>query len=137
MFENELIEVGVKSEFRKNLGRLSLFYGNKATRPIEEIMTKCVLNDEQTGKLYVQIKAITNRLEGGSQIQQLINVECIDDFAGSPELIMTFFYNQDSDTFKFKLPLTINKFFEPTEMNSESFFSRWKNLAGYSIVFSS
>lgn len=29
-----------------------------------------------------------------------------------------------------KLPLTINKFFEPTEMNAESFFARWKNLGG-------
>ncbi|XP_037894528.1 AP-2 complex subunit alpha-like [Glossina fuscipes] len=25
---------------------------------------------------------------------------------------------------------TINKFFEPTEMNADSFFARWKNLSG-------
>lgn len=34
-----------------------------------------------------------------------------------------------------KLPLTINKFFEPTEMNGESFFARWKNLGGYIKFF--
>lgn len=29
LFENDLIQIGVKSEFRQNLGRLGLFYGNK------------------------------------------------------------------------------------------------------------
>ena len=28
-----------------------------------------------------------------------------------------------------KLPVTPNKFIEPTEMNSEAFFARWKNLS--------
>jgi len=27
-----------------------------------------------------------------------------------------------------KVPISINKFMEPTEMNSDSFFARWKNL---------
>lgn len=29
LFENDLIQIGVKSEYRQNLGRLGLFYGNK------------------------------------------------------------------------------------------------------------
>ena len=29
LFENDLVQIGVKSEFRQNLGRLNLFYGNK------------------------------------------------------------------------------------------------------------
>lgn len=41
---------------------------------------------------------------------------------------MTFVYNNVPQKILVKLPLTINKFFEPTEMNSESFFARWKNL---------
>ena len=28
-----------------------------------------------------------------------------------------------------KLPISVNKFMEPTEMNGEAFFSRWKNLS--------
>jgi hypothetical protein len=31
LFENDLIQIGVKSEFRQNLGRLGLFYGNKTS----------------------------------------------------------------------------------------------------------
>ena len=29
LFENSLIQIGVKSEYKQNLGRISLFYGNK------------------------------------------------------------------------------------------------------------
>lgn len=29
LFENDLLQIGVKSEFKQNLGRISLFYGNK------------------------------------------------------------------------------------------------------------
>lgn len=29
LFENDLVQIGVKSEFRQNLGRIALFHGNK------------------------------------------------------------------------------------------------------------
>lgn len=35
LFENEVIQIGVKSEFRQNLGRLGLFYGNKTSFPLQ------------------------------------------------------------------------------------------------------
>lgn len=34
LFENEMLQIGVKSEFRQNLGRLGLFYGNKTQIPL-------------------------------------------------------------------------------------------------------
>lgn len=47
-----------------------------------------------------------------------------------PTLTILFLYNGVQQRLSLKLPLTINKFFEPTEMNSEAFFTRWKNLSG-------
>lgn len=48
----------------------------------------------------------------------------------SPTLDISFRYNGAQQKLNVKLPITVNKFFEPTEMNSESFFARWKNLGG-------
>lgn len=48
--------------------------------------------------------------------------------ADTPGLTVSFVYNNAPQKLLVKLPLTINKFFEPTEMNAESFFARWKNL---------
>ena len=34
LFENELIQIGVKAEYRLNLGRVGIFYGNKSITPL-------------------------------------------------------------------------------------------------------
>ncbi|XP_028136001.1 AP-2 complex subunit alpha [Diabrotica virgifera virgifera] len=128
LFENDLIQIGVKSEFRQNLGRLGLFYGNKTSTPIHNFMTTLQWPDENNVKLAIHIKPVEPVLEAGAQIQQMINAECMDDYTDSPSIAVTFVCNKMPHKINIKLPLTINKFFEPTEMNGESFFARWKNL---------
>lgn len=81
-------------------------------------------------KLNVQIKPVEPTLEAGAQIQQMLTAECVDDYADTPSIDITFRYNGVQQKLNVKLPLTLNKFFEPTEMNGESFFARWKNLGG-------
>lgn len=88
-------------------------------------------NTEEALKLNVQMKAVEPTLEAGAQIQQLLTAECIEDYADSPTIDISFRYNGTQQKFSIKLPLTVNKFFEPTEMNAESFFARWKNLSGW------
>jgi len=58
-----------------------------------------------------------------------VNVECVCEFDQQPDLNLTFTSNGVSQTLACKLPISINKFIEPTEMNGEAFFSRWKNLS--------
>ncbi|XP_063227909.1 AP-2 complex subunit alpha [Bacillus rossius redtenbacheri] len=128
LFENDLIQIGVKSEFRQNLGRLGLFYGNKTSFPLQNFSTNISYPDDLAEKLNLQVKPVAPILEAGAQIQQMINVECVDDFIDAPSMNITFIYNNVPQKLLVKLPLTINKFFEPTEMNGESFFARWKNL---------
>lgn len=145
LFENDLIQIGVKSEFRQNLGRLVMFYGNKTSVPMQSFVPSLLWADDQANKLSIQMKPVEPILEAGAQIQQMINAECIDDYTGeccffvfelnlivtfldSPSLVISFIYKNLPQKITVKLPLTINKFFEPTEMNAESFFARWKNL---------
>ncbi|CRL05770.1 CLUMA_CG018798, isoform A [Clunio marinus] len=130
LFENEMIQIGVKSEFRQNLGRLGLFYGNKTQVPLVNFQPVLQWSTENATKLNVQIKAVDSTLDAGAQIQQMITAECVDSYSDSPSLALSFRYNGTPQNFIIKLPLTVNKFFEPTEMNGESFFARWKNLGG-------
>ncbi|KAI5644256.1 AP-2 complex subunit alpha-2 [Phthorimaea operculella] len=128
LFENELIQIGVKSEFRQNLGRIGLFYGNKTQFPIQNVRPELHWTDLH--KLNVQMKPMEPVLEAGAQIQQMLTAECIEDFSDAPSMSVSFVYNNVPQKITMKLPLTLNKFFEPTEMNGESFFARWKNLGG-------
>lgn len=130
LFENELIQIGVKSEYRQNLGRLGLYYGNKTQVALQNFTVNLQWSTESSLKLNVQIKPVEPTLEPGLQVQQLLTAECIDDFQDQPSIDITFRYNGVPHNINVKLPLTVNKFFEPTEMNAESFFARWKNLGG-------
>lgn len=82
LFENEMIQIGVKSEFRQNLGRLGLFYGNKTQVPLVNFQPVLQWSSEEAKKLNVQIKAVDSTLDAGAQIQQMITAECIDSYSG-------------------------------------------------------
>lgn len=77
-----MIQIGVKSEFRQNLGRLGLFYGNKTQVPLVNFQPVLQWSAEDGTKLNVQIKAVDSTLDAGAQIQQMITAECIDSYSG-------------------------------------------------------
>lgn len=83
LFENDLIQIGVKSEFRQNLGRVGLFYGNKTQYALHSFQPQLSWSEENQAKLAVQVKPVDPVLEAGAQIQQMINAECIDDYSGA------------------------------------------------------
>uniref|UniRef100_A0A671RE59 AP-2 complex subunit alpha n=1 Tax=Sinocyclocheilus anshuiensis TaxID=1608454 RepID=A0A671RE59_9TELE len=70
LFENQLLQIGIKSEYRQNLGRIYLFYGNKTS--VQFVTFTTTLN--------VQSKPVEPLIEGGAQVQQVINIECLTDF---------------------------------------------------------
>uniref|UniRef100_A0A3Q3KXM4 AP-2 complex subunit alpha n=1 Tax=Mastacembelus armatus TaxID=205130 RepID=A0A3Q3KXM4_9TELE len=119
LFENQLLQIGIKSEYRQNLGRMYLFYGNKTSVQFANFTTT----------LNVQTKPVEPLVEGGAQIQQVLNIECLTDFSDAPLLNIKFRYGGALQNLTLKLPVTINKFFQPTEMSSHDFFQRWKQLS--------
>ncbi|CAG7726418.1 unnamed protein product [Allacma fusca] len=130
LFENDLLQIGVKAEYRVNLGRMTLFYGNKTAFPMLGFTPSIHCGSDLAPKLSVQVKPVDSTVEAGAQAQQLVNIECIEDFIEYPNLVVTFLYNNVQQKLNLKLPVTINKFFEASDMNGETFFARWKNLGG-------
>uniref|UniRef100_A0A3P9NI05 AP-2 complex subunit alpha n=1 Tax=Poecilia reticulata TaxID=8081 RepID=A0A3P9NI05_POERE len=126
LFENQLLQIGIKSEYRQNLGRMYLFYGNKTSVQFASFTTTVSC----PGELQTHILGIVEPLvEGGAQIQQVLNIECLTDFSDAPLLNIKFRYGGALQNLTLKLPVTINKFFQLTEMASQDFFQRWKQLS--------
>ncbi|RWS31256.1 AP-2 complex subunit alpha-2-like protein [Leptotrombidium deliense] len=128
LFENEFLQIGVKCEFKQNLGRISIFYGNKTSFQFQNFLPNISCQGDSATALQLQVKPVEPIIEAGAQVQQFINIECIDDFKDRPSLIIQFMCNGSPQKLNLEVPVTINKFFEPTAMTSESFFARWKNL---------
>uniref|UniRef100_A0A803T3Z7 AP-2 complex subunit alpha n=1 Tax=Anolis carolinensis TaxID=28377 RepID=A0A803T3Z7_ANOCA len=126
LFENQLLQIGVKSEFRQNLGRMYLFYGNKTSVQFQSFTpTVSYPGDLQSHILFVNGPLV----EGGAQVQQVLNIECLSDFTEAPLINIKFRYGGTLQNLTLKLPITVNKFFQATEMQSQDFFQRWKQLS--------
>uniref|UniRef100_A0A8B9HKL3 Clathrin adaptor alpha/beta/gamma-adaptin appendage Ig-like subdomain domain-containing protein n=1 Tax=Astyanax mexicanus TaxID=7994 RepID=A0A8B9HKL3_ASTMX len=119
LFESQLLQIGLKSEFRQNLGRMYIFYGNKTSTQFLNF----------SSSLNIHMKAADPVLDGGAQLQQILNIECISDFVEAPVLNIQFRYGGSTQNISVRLPVTLNKFFQPTEMTSQDFFQRWKQLS--------
>ncbi|XP_004381690.1 AP-2 complex subunit alpha-1 [Trichechus manatus latirostris] len=129
LFENQLLQIGVKSEFRQNLGRMYLFYGNKTSVQFQNFSPSVVHPGDLQTQLAVQTKRVAAQVDGGAQVQQVLNIECLGDFLTPPLLSVRFRYGGAPQSLTLKLPVTINKFFQPTEMAAQDFFQRWKQLS--------
>ncbi|XP_035317382.1 AP-2 complex subunit alpha-1 isoform X1 [Cricetulus griseus] len=129
LFENQLLQIGVKSEFRQNLGRMYLFYGNKTSVQFQSFSPTVVHPGDLQNQLAVQTKRVAAQVDGGAQVQQVLNIECLRDFLTPPLLSVRFRYGGTAQSLTLKLPVTINKFFQPTEMAAQDFFQRWKQLS--------
>uniref|UniRef100_F1RZ02 AP-2 complex subunit alpha n=1 Tax=Sus scrofa TaxID=9823 RepID=F1RZ02_PIG len=125
LFENQLLQIGLKSEFRQNLGRMFIFYGNKTSTQFLSFTPTLVCSDG----LQANILPVGPTVDGGAQVQQAVNIECLSDFAEAPVLSVQFRYGGTFQNVSVKLPITLNKFFQPTEMASQDFFQRWKQLS--------
>lgn len=129
LYENQLLQIGVKSEFRQNLGRMYLFYGNKTSVQFQSFTPTVSYPDDLQNQLNIQTKPVDPMVEGGAQVQQVLNIECLTDFDDAPLTNIKFRYGGTLQNITLKLPITINKFFQATEMPSQDFFQRWKQLS--------
>uniref|UniRef100_I3J6A4 AP-2 complex subunit alpha n=1 Tax=Oreochromis niloticus TaxID=8128 RepID=I3J6A4_ORENI len=123
IYENQLLQIGLKSEYRQNLGRMYVFYGNKTSTQFLSFSSSVSSSD-----LNIHPKAVDPVIEGGAQMQQILNIECVSDFSDAPVLNIQFRYGGALQNIAVKLPVMLNKFFQPTEMTSQDFFQRWKQL---------
>uniref|UniRef100_A0A8C8C5Y5 AP-2 complex subunit alpha n=1 Tax=Oncorhynchus tshawytscha TaxID=74940 RepID=A0A8C8C5Y5_ONCTS len=125
LYENQLLQIGLKSEFRQNLGRMYVFFGNKTSTQFMNFAASVVCQDALQFILFIPADPT---VDGGAQLQQILNIECVSDFVDAPVLNIQFRYGGTLQNIAVKLPITLNKFFQPTEMTSLDFFQRWKQL---------
>uniref|UniRef100_A0A665WD25 AP-2 complex subunit alpha n=1 Tax=Echeneis naucrates TaxID=173247 RepID=A0A665WD25_ECHNA len=126
IYENQLLQIGLKSEYRQNLGRIYVFYGNKTSTQFLSFTSSVTSPDSL--KTHILSTTVDPIIEGGAQVQQILNIECVSDFTDAPVLNVQFRYGGTLQNIAVKLPVMLNKFFQPTEMTSQDFFQRWKQL---------
>lgn len=128
LFENDILQVGIKSEFSETKGSVGIFYGNKTSSQFVNFSSSVHVPGDLNTRLQIDSSPPPPIVEGGAQMKQMVNVEIIMEFNDHPIVDIQFSVNGMSQRIALPLPLFASKFFTPTEMNSQDFFSRWKQL---------
>lgn len=68
LFENDLIQIGVKAEYRGHMGRVSLFYGNKSASMPFQCFTATVIPPSQP-KLLIQSNPVDSTIGPKDQVR--------------------------------------------------------------------
>ncbi|CAO3587223.1 unnamed protein product [Absidia cylindrospora] len=123
LFEDNQVQISVKSEYHGHQGRLALYISNKQSFPMSHITVQ--ISEHGSFQSNVAIPH-QHTIAPGAQVQRLVQVECQDVFTDPPSLFIGF----NDQMVHLKLPVALTKFQEPVEMDGQSFFKRWNQIGG-------
>lgn len=132
LFENQLLQVGVKHEYVGSQGRISVFFGNLSSAPLNHF--KAVVDDSD--HLRIQKQGTQGLLEDGcvvavrTQAKLLLLVEVMAPFDDAPAMRITFESQGMHHEYPLRLPIVATCFMEPVTLAPEAFMQRWKSLEG-------
>jgi len=127
LFENEVLKMEVKHEYKGSSGRMAVYYTNKSVGDFMQFSSII----PEVPFLKVQHQAPTNVIPVGGQVQHRILMECIQPFESAPGITVSFFAgNGVQHEYLLRLPVVVSCFFEPVVLNGPDFMARWKNLDG-------
>jgi len=137
LFENSLLQVGVKHEYVGAQGRISVFFGNLGKSPLTHF--RAIV--EETSHLRMQKQGTEGLFddshEGGcavelrTQAKLLLLVEVAAPFDDAPAMRITFETEEgEIHEYPLRLPIVATCFLEPVTLEAPAFMQRWKSLEG-------
>ncbi|CAM4780291.1 unnamed protein product [Rotaria magnacalcarata] len=128
IFENDLLQIGIKVEVAKHILGVEFYYGNKTNSNLTNIANTIKVTGDLESDIRFNIEPIKTGIDPKAQIKQSGTIECLKEFQELPIINLTFYYGNVLQKVDFLFPLYVNKFIERAEMDSNSFFLRWRNL---------
>ena len=134
LFENPIIQVGVKHEYRGSQGRVQIFFGNNSA---SSQMTNFKADIPSVPYLRVQaqgtdgITAGTATIAPKTQGKLQLMVEVLSPFADAAEIRLSFALDGVQYDYPLRLPVVATCFNSAvTDLDAGNFMQRWKALTG-------
>ena len=128
LYEDPQIQVGLRTEYRFEIGCIIIYYTNRASYPIGSLITTLEIQDPD------RLKANTKGLPGSEilpagQTQQMVMFEAKNVFEASPTIRISYAAGSHQ-TLILQLPIALHKYMDAAELSSDDFFKRWKQIGG-------
>lgn len=126
LYEDSLINIAVKSEYRRHLGCIILVFHNLSGSPLDSLSVE--VGNPVASKLSVSTKNFPHsRIPVGGTTQQVLILDARQPFNESPLIKVTFMAGTLKRLF-LRLPVAVDKFMEPTILSRDDFFTRWNQM---------
>ncbi|KAJ0398698.1 hypothetical protein ATCC90586_003189 [Pythium insidiosum] len=126
LFENDVLQIGVKHEYRGSQGRVGLFFGNKTAEPLAAFKVAV----DATPAFRMQCEEVPSTVGGKQQVKQQIMIEAMTPFVSAPALKVSFSRAGATHQYSLALPSQAVAFLEPVKLSGEDFMKRWAALEG-------
>jgi len=127
LYEDTTIQIGCKMEYQKNNGKITLFYGNRSTAEL----TNFSFSIGSTPYLSaIDVREAPSSLPAGSQLSQIIMVQCGEAFGTNPQATISFSQAGVVKRLSVDIPVIMTKFFSGATFTGEDFMKRWGAIAG-------
>lgn len=128
LYEDDQIQIGVKSRYQGHIGQLAVYIGNKISAPLTSFTTTIhVVDPDALSVTFAKMPPST--ISPRTQAQQLLHVECKKMFSAPPILSVSYLAGSHQ-TIAVRLPVVVTKFFEHVKLGQSDFFERWKLIGG-------
>jgi AP-2 complex subunit alpha len=128
LYEDDQIQIGVKSRYQGHIGQIAVYIGNKVSAPLTSFTTTIHVNDPDALSVTFA-KMPPSTITPRAQAQQLLHVECKKMFSTPPSLSVSYLAGSHQ-TIAVRLPVVVTKFFEHVKLGQSDFFERWKLIGG-------
>lgn len=141
LFENTLLQVGVKHEYVGAQGRISVFFGNVSEKSAKTPLHHFRVVVDEVEHLRIQKQGtqglLDDDVDGGctvavrTQAKLLLLVEVTAPFDDAPAM-RVMFETEDGARHEYplRLPVVATCFMEPVTLEPAAFMQRWKSLEG-------
>lgn len=124
VMEDSVLVISMKSEYHGPKGRIALYYGNKGG----SVISQTRIDIKQIQEVKVEYSVLAPLITPGNQIAQYVTITCLEPFQKEIQASFYFEYEKKSYRFNFRLPIVTQKFVEPYQLNSQTFFQQWKTI---------
>jgi AP-2 complex subunit alpha len=128
LYEDPQIQIGLRSEYRSELGCIILYFTNRSSSAIHSFTT--TLDNRSAETLKTDIKGLPDTtIQPESQTQQTIMFEAKNVFTDPPTIRVSYLAGA-LQALTLQLPVVLHKYMDPAALGAEDFFKRWKQIGG-------
>jgi len=125
LYEDDMLQIGVKSEFVGREGQLAVFYGNKGNAALQAFTAQYFVREENA--LRLTASPLSQQLDADKQIVQRVTATCLEPFAEPVWLRVQFLLPDTSPRrIQLRFPVILPKFMVGRELSTADFFRHWR-----------